>query len=287
MSDIELPYTDRASLKTAIIRILRQQGAYCGDCFSDPGDWCAQCREGHERYAECILHLIAADPVTQASAVLTAAGDTGHMVVSIQDSERTIRIRESIAAETMREQAAEAIEDYFPGFDAEIIRNLPLLPDETAPAPSLCAAPCPRGHDHTCARSPQHCGFHRDVKQKGDESCSWIEDPTDYRALLVAELLSEDREDAAQMLADDPADTWERAYAVWSMESADLERYRRGEVSLPGSTGAEHLTEMQSQINNMFTRLDALEPADRERAQSGGAPRAGHTAVADTEASDG
>ncbi|MEU5853982.1 hypothetical protein ABZ799_01520 [Nocardiopsis dassonvillei] len=42
--------------------------------------------------------------------------------------------------------------------------------------PDLCAARCPRGHDHTCARSPKHCGFHRDVKQKGDESCSWTDD---------------------------------------------------------------------------------------------------------------
>ncbi|MFC9089020.1 hypothetical protein [Nocardiopsis dassonvillei] len=46
-------------------------------------------------------------------------------------------------------------------------------PTCTPPAP-LCADPCPHGHDHTCARSPKHCGPHRDVKQKGDESCSWL-----------------------------------------------------------------------------------------------------------------
>ncbi|WP_017585506.1 hypothetical protein [Nocardiopsis ganjiahuensis] len=38
---------------------------------------------------------------------------------------------------------------------------------------ALCAARCPNGHEHTCARSPKHCGPHRDVKQKGHESCSW------------------------------------------------------------------------------------------------------------------
>ncbi|MCP3017263.1 hypothetical protein NGM33_28430 [Nocardiopsis dassonvillei] len=43
-------------------------------------------------------------------------------------------------------------------------------------APDLCAARCPHGHDHTCARPPQHCGFHRDAEQKGDESCSWTDD---------------------------------------------------------------------------------------------------------------
>ena len=47
----------------------------------------------------------------------------------------------------------------------------PLEPVE--PAAALCGARCPLGHTHTCARSPKHLGPHRDVQQKGDESCSW------------------------------------------------------------------------------------------------------------------
>ena len=46
-------------------------------------------------------------------------------------------------------------------------------PDPAHVAPALCSARCPHGHDHTCARSPQHFGPHRNVKQKGHESCSW------------------------------------------------------------------------------------------------------------------
>jgi len=87
------------------------------------------------------------------------------------------------AAESMRDRAVAAVQ----GFDlcdcdhTPAIRALPLLPDgDTAeaqddPTPALCGTPCPRGHDHSCARSPKHCGPHRDVKQKGDESCSWLE----------------------------------------------------------------------------------------------------------------
>lgn len=45
----------------------------------------------------------------------------------------------------------------------------------TAPA-ALCGTACP-DHPHTCARSPQHYGDHRDVKQKGNETCSWPDPP--------------------------------------------------------------------------------------------------------------
>jgi len=79
-----------------------------------------------------------ADAVELARAILAAAGDTGHMVVSIQDSERTIRIRESIAAETMRDRAAETAYHDLSTENAEMadaIRALPLLPAETAREP--------------------------------------------------------------------------------------------------------------------------------------------------------
>lgn len=46
------------------------------------------------------------DAVRLAHAVLAAAGHTGHIVVSTEDSARAIRIRESVAAEDMRERAA-------------------------------------------------------------------------------------------------------------------------------------------------------------------------------------
>lgn len=55
---------------------------------------------------------------------------------------------------------------------------------DTAPTtPTLCAAQCPHGHDHTCARSPKHFGPHRDMKQKGEEGCAWTEHDQAFRAL--------------------------------------------------------------------------------------------------------
>ncbi|WP_435109421.1 hypothetical protein [Nocardiopsis synnemataformans] len=50
-----------------------------------------------------------------------------------------------------------------------------------------------------------------------------------YRTLLVAEALGANPQDAADLISDDPADAWERAYAAWSMLRADLDRYRRGD----------------------------------------------------------
>lgn len=41
-----------------------------------------------------------------ARAILAAAGNTGHLVVSVEDSSRAIRIRDALAAEGMRERAA-------------------------------------------------------------------------------------------------------------------------------------------------------------------------------------
>ena len=88
-----------------------------------------------------------ADAVALARAVLAAAGDTDHMVVSIQDSERTIRIRESIAAETMRDQVVDLLVQDNPLaalFNPLLqrIRNLPLLPD--AKTTQAAEKKCPR-----------------------------------------------------------------------------------------------------------------------------------------------
>ncbi|GAA0972584.1 hypothetical protein Q7689_00145 [Nocardiopsis tropica] len=88
--------------------------------------------------------------VELARAILAAAGDTGHVVVSIQGSERTIRIRESIAAETMRERAAETAYHDLSTENAEMadaIRKLPLLPDGVAALRNAAAI-------HAEARTP-------------------------------------------------------------------------------------------------------------------------------------
>lgn len=50
----------------------------------------------------------------------------------------------------------------------------------TTPA-VLCGAACP-DHPHTCARSPKHTSDHRDVKQKGTETCSWPDPPAPWPA---------------------------------------------------------------------------------------------------------
>lgn len=44
---------------------------------------------------------------------------------------------------------------------------------------ATCAEPCPN-LIHTCDRSPQHTGFHRDIQQKGQEGCSWYSDGQHY-----------------------------------------------------------------------------------------------------------
>src|SRR5690625_496057 len=44
------------------------------------------------------------DAVALARAILAAAGNTGHIVVSTEDSSRAIRIREALAAEDMRSE---------------------------------------------------------------------------------------------------------------------------------------------------------------------------------------
>ncbi|MFE5332519.1 hypothetical protein ACFRCG_39695 [Embleya sp. NPDC056575] len=53
-----------------------------------------------------------------------------------------------------------------------------------------CGTPCPReDHDHTCARSPGHLGDHRDVKQKGQQTCDWdqIVPPATYTQAEIRE----------------------------------------------------------------------------------------------------
>lgn len=52
---------------------------------------------------------------------------------------------------------------------AELRRRGDLEEPEWVP----CGALCLYGHEHKCARHEGHLGFHRDVQQKGQESCSW------------------------------------------------------------------------------------------------------------------
>ena len=75
--------------------------------------------------------------VELARAVLAAAGDTGHLVVSTEESARTIRIRQSIVAEDMRDRVIAGVVDLLETHgttdallnDVERLRALPLLPD--------------------------------------------------------------------------------------------------------------------------------------------------------------
>jgi len=146
-----------------------------------------------------------ADAVEMASAVLAAAGDTGHEVArtdeidayrarSARGFELTCEVRRlrqerdaafEKGARSMRDLAAQEVlidTHRVPMAISEAIAALPLLPDDPARTPltadtdALCADQCPRGHAHSCARSPKHYGPHRDVKQKGTENCSWAGD---------------------------------------------------------------------------------------------------------------
>lgn len=70
------------------------------------------------------------DAVALAKAVLEAAGDTGCEVISARDSARAIRIRESIAADQMRDRIADLLETHgVTDALAEEIDRLPLTPD--------------------------------------------------------------------------------------------------------------------------------------------------------------
>ena len=129
--------------------------------------------------------------VELACAILAAAGDTGFEVVSSEELAQLRRersLRDSACLEAVRAfrdlAAQEVLIDTHraPMAISEAIAALPLLPDEPARTPltadtdALCADQCPRGHSHSCARSPKHYGPHRDVKQKGTENCSWAGD---------------------------------------------------------------------------------------------------------------
>ena len=76
-----------------------------------------------------LVAYLPVDParVALARAVLPDSGDTGHLVVSTEESARAIRIRESIAAEDMRDRIIAALGS--PQYAAAAIRALPLLPD--------------------------------------------------------------------------------------------------------------------------------------------------------------
>lgn len=78
-------------------------------------------------------HPTGSDAVALARAILAAAGNTGHLVVSVEDSSRAIRIRDALAAEGMRERAAFVVRQRDHSGrgegNAAAIRDLSLLPD--------------------------------------------------------------------------------------------------------------------------------------------------------------
>jgi hypothetical protein len=57
---------------------------------------------------------------------------------------------------------------------------------DLTPERPRCGAPCLK-HAHGCDRSPKHTGFHRDVQQKGDHTCTWdTPGPKDFAAVMAA-----------------------------------------------------------------------------------------------------
>jgi hypothetical protein len=84
---------------------------------------------------------------------------------------------------------------------------------------ALCGTACP-DHPHTCARSPQHYGHHRDVKQKGTETCSWPDPPTPRPAgPTVTDTRVAAREALRGLTGGDPAPQWRTVFS--DSESGD------------------------------------------------------------------
>lgn len=80
-----------------------------------------------------------ADAVALARAVLAAAGDTGHVVLSRSEIDEFLVTGRKIGARSMRERAATTVELYGEWSrletPADRIRALPLFPDVPRPAP--------------------------------------------------------------------------------------------------------------------------------------------------------
>jgi hypothetical protein len=214
------------------------------------------------------------DTVALAEAILTAGGLTEHRVLSPDQLAEIQRATAHHAAQSMREPCR--------SFTAD-----PDHPDESL----YCE------HDDGNGHSDPHYAYidggtntwgwsdaqvaHSGCPQDASETPSEQPPAPDFRVHLLAELLGEDREDIGADMLDDP-DTWERAYAVWSLESAELERLRDGESPVLDRVAQleRDMGTVEQRVNNLhasggvFDRLDALELAARETAQSGGAPRA-------------
>lgn len=117
--------------------------------------------------------------VAFARAFLAAAGDAGHLVVNTEDSARAIRIRESVAAEGMRERVLDGVVDLLETHgttddllnDVDRLRALPLLPDGTeaeAPAAEDFDAGWAAGHAHASADQERIAELEKQVKDLSD-----------------------------------------------------------------------------------------------------------------------
>lgn len=146
------------------------------------------------------------DAVALARAVLAAAGDTGHLVVSVEDSSRAIRIREALAAEDMRHRYSQAISDLLElyGASAALINDagrlecLPLTPDEdTDDENPLCPAMSPTSDTHVpygCEGAAGHEGEHHALKG----AVTWESDPDLASRITELEELVADQANALE-----------------------------------------------------------------------------------------
>lgn len=220
-----------------------------------------------------VNHPAGEDTVALARAVLAADGNTGHEVVDVDRTNNLMRMSQEFGARSMRERAIDANENSGTRVSrADItakIRALPLLPEVA------------------------HSGGSQTASETPNEPPAGA----DFRVHLVAEALGEDRENAADMLADDPQGTWERVYAIWHLEQGRLDEYRRGKDPVvdrvsqlerdqarterhirflddtDGKLNAR-LADAETAISVLTRTVDALELTARETHQSGGAPRA-------------
>lgn len=144
------------------------------------------------------------DAVALARAVLAAGGNTGHLVVSTEDSSRAIRIREALAAEDMRHRYSEALSDLLElhGASDALINDagrldcLPLTPDTDDENP-LCPAMSPTSDTHVpyeCEGTAGHEGEHHALKG----AVTWESDPDLASRITELEALAADQVDALE-----------------------------------------------------------------------------------------
>ena len=218
------------------------------------------------------------DAAEFARAFLAAAGDTGHRVISEASLDEMIDAFAKAAAKDMRNRSYEAAYNApgTPYTPTEAIRALPLLPDtEDTRAADVHGAtperitPCGEGHadvtvdalisEVTCVECLRAIAV-----DKGQQVSEVRRERDDARELLAATIPQPN-------YADTEAG---RAVADWGnqavIEGALSDAQARRDAAV--AEGAER--SMSTWVGHLERRVEFLELADRERRQSGGAPRA-------------